>query len=207
MRVLTICVHPNPQSFTHATMREFTRGLADGGHASEVVDLHAIGFDPVFRLQDYAQFPELPIPGGMPKDVREQQEKVAWADGLAFIAPVFWMGFPAILKGWIERVFSYGFAYSLTPEGWKGDLSGRIPLLKHKKALIMGGTFFDEHHYLKEGWGAAMNKAVDEWTFSNPGIPSVQRVMFYGLNAADEPTRKGYLDTAYRLGRDFETSA
>jgi NAD(P)H dehydrogenase (quinone) len=203
MRVLIVCAHPNPQSFTHATTKEFARGLAEGKHESQVVDLHAIGFDPVFRLQDYAQFPGSPLTAGTPKDVLEQQEKVAWADGLVFITPVFWMGFPAILKGWIERVFAYGFAYALTPEGWKGDLSGRIPLLKHRKALIISGTFFHEQHYQQGGWGPAMNKAVDEWTFSNPGIANVQRVMFYGLNAADDETRKTHLETAYRLGKTF----
>jgi NAD(P)H dehydrogenase (quinone) len=203
MRVLTVCVHPNPQSLTHAAMRELTRGLADGGHESQVVDLHAIGFDPVFRLQDYAQFPDSPIPGGAPKDVVEQQQKVAWAEGLVFITPIFWMGFPAILKGGIERVFAYGFAYSSTAEGWKGDLRGRIPRLKHGKALIISGTFFDERHYQQEGWGAAMTQSVDEWTFSNPGIANVGRVMFYAVNAADEATRRTYLDTARRLGRDF----
>jgi NAD(P)H dehydrogenase (quinone) len=203
MRVLTVCAHPNPQSFTHAAAREFVRGLADAKHESQLVDLHAIGFNPVFQMQDYAQFPGSPLPGGTPKDVAEQQQKVAWADGLVFITPVFWMGFPAILKGWIERVFAYGFAYSLTPEGWKGDLSGRIPLLEHKKALIISGTFFDERHYQHEGWGQAMHKSVDELTFSNPGIANVRRVMFYGLNAADEPTRMGHLETAYRLGKEF----
>jgi len=203
MRVLTVIAHPNPQSFAHAAAKEFTRGLADGKHESHVVDLHAIGFNPLFQVQDYAQFLNSPIPGGTPKDVVEQQAAVTWADGLVFVRPVFWMGFPAILKGWIERVFAYGFACSLTPEGWKGDLSGRIPLLKHKKALIISGTFFDERHYRLEGWGPAMNKSVDEWTFSNPGITNVQRVMFYGLNAADEATRKKHLETAYRLGKEF----
>lgn len=203
MRVLVIIAHPNPQSFTHATATEFTRGLADGGHKSQVVDLNAIGFNPVFQVQDYAQFQDPPIPGRVPNDVAEQQAKVAWAEGLVFVAPVFWMGFPAILKGWIERVFTYGFAYSLTAAGWTGDLSGRIPLLKHKKALIISGTFFDERHYQQEGWGPAMHKSVDEWTFSNPGIANVQRVMFYGLNAADEATRKKYLETAYQLGKEF----
>ena len=42
-----------------------------------------------------------------PKDVLAQQEKVAAADGLAFIAPIYWMNFPAILRGWVERVFTY----------------------------------------------------------------------------------------------------
>ena len=70
-----------------------------------------------------------------PKDVLEQQALVADAEGLVFVAPVLWMGFPAILKGWIERVFAYGFAYTLDPEGWKGNLDGRVPMLTQEKAL------------------------------------------------------------------------
>ena len=59
-----------------------------------------------------------------PRDVRKQQEKVARAEGLIFIAPVYWMGLPAILKGWFERVFAYGFAYTLDREGWNGQPQG-----------------------------------------------------------------------------------
>ena len=66
-----------------------------------------------------------------PKDVLAQQEKVAAADGLAFVAPIFWMNFPAILRGWMERVFTYGFVYTMSREGWlQGQLSGRQPLLQ-----------------------------------------------------------------------------
>jgi NAD(P)H dehydrogenase (quinone) len=137
-----------------------------------------------------------------PNDVRRHQEKVAAAEALVFIAPIFWMGFPAILKGWIERVFAYGFAYSLTAQGWKGDLSGRIPLLKHKKALIITPTFFAEEHY-RQGWGAALTKAVDEWTFINTGIQNVEHVFLYAVNAADEETRAKYLQKAFVLGKDF----
>ena len=63
--------------------------------------------------------------------------KVAGADVLVFITQVIWMHFPAIVKGWMERVFSYGFAYRLNESGWHGDPDGRIPLLKIKKAIIM----------------------------------------------------------------------
>ena len=70
----------------------------------------------------------------LPEDVRAQQALVAEADGFIFVAPVFWMAFPAILKGWFERVFAYGFAYTLTREGWQGDLNGRVPLLSQEKA-------------------------------------------------------------------------
>jgi putative NADPH-quinone reductase len=74
--------------------------------------------------------------------------------------------------------------------------------LNSKKALIISGTCFDERHYQQEGWGPTMYKSVGEWTFSNPGIANVQRVMFYGLNAADEATRNTHLETAYRLGKE-----
>ena len=52
-----------------------------------------------------------------PADVRAHQAMVARSQGLIFVAPVFWMGLPAILKGWLERVFAYGFAYTLTAQG------------------------------------------------------------------------------------------
>ena len=82
-----------------------------------------------------------------PKDAREQWQKVAAADGLAFIAPVFWLHFPAILKGWFERVFAYGSAYALSREGWQGHASGRIPLMHHDKALVISTTLFCEEDY------------------------------------------------------------
>jgi NAD(P)H dehydrogenase (quinone) len=75
-----------------------------------------------------------------PKDVLEQQAKVQSAQALAFIAPVYFVGFPAMLKGWIERVFTLGFAFAITPDAWKGDIHGRVPLLKHEKALIIQTT-------------------------------------------------------------------
>ena len=108
-----------------------------------------------------------------PADVLVHQEKVAWADGLAIIAPVFWMGFPAILKGWIDRVFSYGFAYRLTEDGWKGDVNGRVPLLKHQKALVMMTTFFTKEHY-GTGFESAMQLTIDDWTFRYPGVEKVE---------------------------------
>jgi NAD(P)H dehydrogenase (quinone) len=70
---------------------------------------------------------------GPPGDVAEQQAKVAWTDALAFVAPVYFVGFPAILKGWIERVFSLGFAFEMTADAWRCDVAGHVPLLTHEK--------------------------------------------------------------------------
>ena len=122
-----------------------------------------------------------------PKDVLAQQEKVAAADGLAFIAPIFWMNFPAMLRGWVERVFTYGFVYTMSRDGWlHGDLSGRLPLLKHKKALIMTPTFFRESDYRESGCGAAIERLVDDFGFRYPGIETVEHVYFYAVGAVDD---------------------
>jgi NAD(P)H dehydrogenase (quinone) len=56
VRVLVVYAHPNPASFCHAVLERVTSGLRDGGHSHEVIDLHAIGFDPVFGNRDYNQF-------------------------------------------------------------------------------------------------------------------------------------------------------
>jgi NAD(P)H dehydrogenase (quinone) len=249
MKVLTVYAHPNPKSFCHAVLHRFTHGLVDAGHTSEVVDLYAIKFNPVYGLDDFAFFAHESVPSevwnetelrqGMvagsggpirrrlaqrwlrnkrlpellevvakqrPKDVLAQQEKVAAADGLAFIAPIFWMNFPAMLRGWIERVFTYGFVYTMTREGWlQGDLSGRQPLLHHRKALIMTPTFFRESDYQASGCRAAMMRLVDDFGFRYPGIEIVEHVYFYAVGAVDDATRTRYLQEAYRLGHEFES--
>ncbi len=248
MKILTVYAHPNPKSLCHAILQEFDRGLKDGGHDNDIVDLYAINFDPVFRVRDFASYVHESMPmeileqmnlkqhvldsaGGpvrrfiakrwienkdtksvaklihaqRPKDVMEQWEKVKAADGLAFIAPVFWLHFPAILKGWFERVFAYGDAYALKPEGWQGDVKGRIPLLKHEKALIISTTLFREEDY-KAYWEMPMTRVIDDWGLRYPGVKKVEHVYFYRAPVADEATRRGFLERAYTLGKNFASS-
>jgi NAD(P)H dehydrogenase (quinone) len=245
MRILTVYAHPNPKSFCHAILEQFTKGLEDAGHVSEVVDLYAIDFDPVFRIQDFASYVHEGMPADIlermnlkqhvlnaaggpvrrfiasrwlrnkdtlsvakfirdhrPKDVIAQWEKIKNAQGLAFIAPVFWLHFPAILKGWFERVFSYGDAYALTPLGWSGDAKGRVPLLQHEKALVISTTLFGEEDY-KTYWQLPMTRIIDDWGLRYPGVKKVEHVYFYRAPVTDDETRRGYLGQAYGLGRDF----
>ena len=245
MRVLTVYANPDPNSFCHAVLQRFTSGLTDAGHISEVVDLYAINFDPVFRIRDFAGYVHEDIPvdilegmklrqrilesaGGpvqrfvvsrvlrgkdcvalaklmrkqMPRDIVIQQEKVARAQGLAFIAPVYWLAFPAILKGWFERVFNVGFAYQLTHDGWAGNIRGRVGLLHHEKALVISTTMFSEEDY-KGALGQAMTTVVDNFALRYPGIKQVEHVYFHGVPVVDNRTRQDYLERAYRLGKEF----
>jgi NAD(P)H dehydrogenase (quinone) len=137
-----------------------------------------------------------------PRDVVEQQEKIARADGLAVIFPVWFVGFPAILKGWMERVFTYGFAYALTPAGWTGDIHGRVPLLHNQKALLISTTLFNAEAY-QDGLKDAMTRLIDDFGFRYPGIRQVEHVYFYSVSAVGPEVRQSYLQEAYRLGRDY----
>jgi NAD(P)H dehydrogenase (quinone) len=245
MKILVVYAHPEAGSFCHAVLRQFVRGLVDAGHTHEVVDLYAIGFDPVLKSRDVVNWlpdenaPDIVdkvvkervfAPGaGLlqrlfawrmfrgrspleivrllrqrgPRDVREQQEKVARADALVFIAPVWFVGFPAILKGWFDRVFTMGFAFSMTSSGWHGDLRGRIGLLRHQKALIISTTIFDEPSYRETGLREARRQLIDEFCLQYPGIAKVEHEYFHAVNLADEATRGRYLERAYALGREF----
>jgi NAD(P)H dehydrogenase (quinone) len=139
----------------------------------------------------------------MPKDVKAQQAKVSAADALAFIAPVHYCNFPAILRGWIERVFTYGFAFGLTEAAWYGDVDGRQPLLHHRRALIMTSTLFDESAY-DDGIRDAMDRVISDWGLRYPGIADVEHVYFYAATCAAPETIEGFLDRAYELGRHFD---
>jgi NAD(P)H dehydrogenase (quinone) len=137
-----------------------------------------------------------------PKDVLAQQRKVARAEALAFIAPVHFLGFPAMLKGWLDRVWTPGFAYDLSADAWRGDIDGRQPRLTHEKALIIQTTIFDRRAY-DRGLREAMRMVIDEFTLTYPGIKHVEHEYFYAVHGADAATRRGYLEKAYALGRRF----
>ena len=67
VKVLIVYAHPNPRSFNHAVLEEFAKGLKDGSHAYEIVELYSIGFDPCLSKAGFAQFSG----GQMPEDVLE----------------------------------------------------------------------------------------------------------------------------------------
>ena len=139
-----------------------------------------------------------------PKDILLQQKKVAEADVLVFITQVFWMHFPALVKGWMERVLTYGFAYKLNDKGWHGDTDGRIPLLKIKKAVIMHPTFFNEKVYREKGFKAAMETIIDECSLKYPGIENVDHIYFHSILSVSPETRKKYLEIAYLKGKELK---
>ena len=192
MKVLVVYAHPNPDSFNHAVLERFVAGLQSRNHEVEILDLYAQGFDPLLSAADLAALQA----GETPADIKSQQAKVARAEGLAFIFPIWWSSMPAVLKGWIDRVFSLGFAYAFREEGPVG-------LLKQQKALLITTAGGDQAFFDHSGIQKAIQMTIDLGIFGFTGIPKIQHEFFYNVVQIDGATREGYLQKAFSLGAEF----
>jgi NAD(P)H dehydrogenase (quinone) len=123
VRVFIVHAHPEPTSFNAALTREAVAALKQAGHEVVVSDLHAMGFDPVSdrrnfstvadasRLSQQAEETYAVAHDGFVPELQTEMDKLAWCDVLIFQFPIWWLGLPAILKGWVDRVFAVGRAY------------------------------------------------------------------------------------------------
>jgi NAD(P)H dehydrogenase (quinone) len=102
MRALVVYCHPQPESFTAAVRDRVLAGLAAGGHEARVLDLYAMGFDPVLSRQGRADYH---TPGLNEEDVGGHLAALRWCEALIFVYPTWWYGPPAMLKGWLDRVW------------------------------------------------------------------------------------------------------
>jgi putative NADPH-quinone reductase len=102
MRVLVVYVHPCPESFSAAIRDRALATLRAGGHDVRVLDLYAMGFDPVMSADERRGYH---TPGDNERPVAEHLEALRWSEGLIFVYPTWWYGLPAMLKGWLDRVW------------------------------------------------------------------------------------------------------
>ncbi|GAA5063345.1 NAD(P)H-dependent oxidoreductase [Nocardia callitridis] len=113
-RTVVVVSNPDPTSLSHHVTAEITAALTAAGVPNEVADLAQEGFDPRFTLADRQLFHgEAPTP----PDVAAQQERLDRADHLVLVFPMYWWSVPALLKGWIDRVFVNGWAFDERPDG------------------------------------------------------------------------------------------
>ncbi len=192
MKVYIVYTHPNPDSFNHAVLERLEAGLKDAGHTVVVSDLYAEGFTGTLTMEDLSRLNA----GDVPEDIKKYQENISAADAMAFVFPIWWFGPPALLKGWFDRVFSRGFAYDSGPQGL-------VPKLKVKKALVLSTAGGMEQMYKNMGFRDAINRVLVNGTLNFTGIFMVNYMIFHNVIDCDDETRKGYLEEAYRLGKEL----
>lgn len=163
-KVLVVMAHPAASSLTRSITSELVRTLHEHGHDTEVADLAAEGFDPLFGPADHAAFSS---GGALPADVRFEQQRIDSAGRLVLVYPVYWWAMPALLKGWIDRVFVSGWAFDENPQG---DIVKKLHRLKVSLIAVAGAT---EETYDRRGYRDAMRVQIETGIFDFCGAPVI----------------------------------
>ncbi|WP_328395337.1 NAD(P)H-dependent oxidoreductase [Nocardia sp. NBC_00416] len=142
MKVLIVYAHPEPDSLTGTLKDVAVEQLRSDGHEVRVSDLYAMGWKAHADAADFGSVAETNFMlasgeafenGTLGADIRAEQEKLLWADTVLLHFPLWWFSMPAILKGWVDRVFTCGFAYgaggTAIPRYGDGTLAGRRAML------------------------------------------------------------------------------
>ena len=191
MHILTIIDHPDPNSLTHAIAARFNEGAAQAGHTHETGDLHAEGFSPIWSMVDIPVDADNPPPS----DVRQEQARIERCDALCMVFPLFWWGMPAMLKGWVDRVWTYGWAYD--------DVDDPYSSLQRKRSCVMlipcGAS---PQVMAPHGYPGALNRIWDRGTLGYFGMENTRIQLLHGSMGSDA-RRAGLLDTAYQAGQQI----
>ncbi|MCA8299589.1 NAD(P)H-dependent oxidoreductase [Burkholderia sp. AU30198] len=171
MKVLIVFAHPEPKSFNGALKDKAVATLTALGHEIRVSDLYQMKWRPDLGLDDFtgpranpdyldlsAEQEHMFATSQPTPDVAAEQEKVLWSDLIIFQYPMWWFGMPAILKGWVDRVMTRGFAYAT---GRKYDTG----MFKGRKAMISTTTGTASSLYEPDGVDGDINHLL--WPIHN----------------------------------------
>ena len=190
MNALLVLAHPATDSLTQSLARTVAQVISDYGHSFEIADLAAEGFDPRYDLADRALHHGK---AQASEAVRAEQARIDRADALVIVYPVYWWSMPGLLKGWIDRVFTNGWAYEDQPGG-VGLVKrlGRLPV----HLLAIAGV--DEPAFEKRGFRKAMATQIETGIFDYCGAPLVQSEIVFGSETRDVAD---HFDVARAFGR------
>jgi len=134
--ILIIYAHPGTKGFNSRTLEEVQKLLESQGKEYEVLDLYRMDYDPVLKRE------ELYTAGN--KQIAEEnlefQKKITQASGMIFVYPVWWGGMPAILKGFMERVFTPGFAFKYRKDKFIKSIPDKYLTDKRVVCFISSGA-------------------------------------------------------------------
>jgi NAD(P)H dehydrogenase (quinone) len=217
MNILLVYAHPEPRSL-NGSLKDFSiKRLEDAGHSVQVSDLYAMNWKASLDQDDSIDRPagtrfdpshesrRAFESGRQSQDIVLEQNKLRWADALILQFPLWWFSMPAILKGWVERVYAYGFAYGVgehSDSHW-GDRYGEGSMAG-KRAMLIVTTGGWESHYGPRG----INGPIDDVLFPiqhgilyYPGFDVLPPFVVYRTSRMDD---ERFLETCDKLGQRLD---
>ncbi len=210
MKVLVVYWHPESQSFNGAMFRTACEMFAEAGHEVKTSDLHEMHFNPVSGRGNFTtvkdpnyfkqQLEELYSTeiGGFSAEIASEMEKIEWCDLMIWQFPLWWFGLPAVLKGWVDRVFAMGRIY-----GGGQIYAGGV--FRGKRALLSLTTGGPEEAYRKGAFNgdiAGILRPIHRGMLQFVGFDILAPQIVYGPVRMTDEQRKQQLTTyAERLQR------
>lgn len=200
MNILWIHAHPEPRSLGGMLAAEGSRGLRESDHDVTVSDLYAMRWNPVVDAADFGHDPARRLrvaaasrraheAGELSPDIAAEQEKLRWAEAVVVQFPLWWLGPPAILKGWLDRVLVHGFGY-----GVADPATGRVRRygdgeLAGKRALVVTTIGARESSFGPRGVHGDLDDILfplHHGVFWYTGMEALPPLAVYGADRADE---------------------
>jgi NAD(P)H dehydrogenase (quinone) len=217
MNVLIVYAHPEPRSL-NGSLKDFTvEHLEGAGHTVQVSDLYAMNWKASLDANDtmerhgserfYASLESRHAfeNGLQSEDIEREQQKLIWADAVILQFPLWWFSMPAILKGWVERVYAYGLAYGVGEHSdarW-GERYGE-GRFAGKRAMLVVTTGGWESHYSARG----INGPIDDVLFPiqhgmlfYPGFDVLPPFVVYRTSRVDDAK---YVEVRDALGQRLD---
>jgi NAD(P)H dehydrogenase (quinone) len=191
VRHLVITAHPSAKSFNHAVVEAYRSALMERARHVECRDLYAINFNPVLSPRDLAAASR----GKPSRDVRAEQTKIRRAEVITLISPLWWSGFPAMLKGYLDRVFCAGFAYVIEGNRYRPGLSG-------KKGVIITTSGATTQELKSGGTLRALRTIHDEGLMEFSRIEMLRHLYLSGIDPTmSRADGEQHLETVRRFVR------
>jgi len=187
MNILIVFAHPNQDSFCGALKNSFIEGAKSNNHLVEVIDLYRDEFNPAS-----------PGDNRLTPVVKKYQKIISRCSYMVFIYPIWWFRAPAILEGWIDRVFTPGFAFKF--ESLVGNYGRPIGLLPCSKALIIN-TYGSPALATKYFYMNLPFRRLKRGVLKACGVKKIRRFNCWSVPFISDEERKAYLKKIYKIGQ------
>lgn len=202
MKILLVYAHPQKESFNSALRDHALQEIKNNGHEVKVSDLYAMNFEAVASWKDFKTAdPKIPKQyhfaqkyasehHNIETDILHEQEKLEWCDSLILQFPFWWFSTPAIMKGWIDRVFTKGFSYDENRWFETSPLFGR-------KAMLALTTAAPEASFTDQGINGNIETLLKpiHHSLHFVGFATVKPFIAYDIYNADEKKKQDYLSS------------
>ena len=215
MNILIVYAHQEAASFNRALLDRSLQELATLGHEVQVSDLYGMEFNPVATAADFhkRRFTDrlhydreqkfAHTHHAFSDDIAAELDKLMWCDVLILQFPLWWFSFPAIMKGWIDRVFVNGAVYGAGRRYDTGGLAG-------KRAMLVTSTAAFETMAADDGLVGARDVIlwpIQNGTLAYAGCTVLPPFVAWNASFVDDATRGRYLDDYAERLRTLETTA